>query len=184
MVRKIKQVKRDIDSADGKEREELDHTLERLRVDLNYVLVSGKVHRNIPFLNEPQMQHYPKTEKYISLFPPELRQAPVDIISTTSDDNEQRLKIRSLIQNQMQHGEISKQPENELESGSRATHYAPNHSRRNQREPVRKDDRTSSVAKHITEGDDFFGEDYSENGGEALGVLEMGDSDQNEVSLA
>ncbi|KAG1758709.1 hypothetical protein EDD22DRAFT_909362 [Suillus occidentalis] len=99
LVRRIKQVKRDLTSGQGKEREKLDIELEGLRVDLNYVL------------------HYPKTKKYISLFPPERRQ--IDSVSTTSDDNDQRIAVRALIQDQMRHGKISKQPENELESGSR-----------------------------------------------------------------
>ncbi|KAG1726876.1 uncharacterized protein EDB91DRAFT_1165436 [Suillus paluster] len=146
LVRRIKQVKRDLTSAQGKEREKLEGELEGLRVDLNYVL------------------HYPKTKKYISLFPPERRH--IDSISTTSDDNDQRMTIRALIQDRMQRSEISKQPENELEAGSRTAVDNPDHSRRNEgiESSRRKDDHTSSAAHHIAEGDDFFGEDYPEDG--------------------
>ncbi|OJA14144.1 hypothetical protein AZE42_06726 [Rhizopogon vesiculosus] len=163
LVRKIKQAKRDITSAQGKEKEEIEGVLEGLRVDLNYVL------------------HYPKTKKYISLFPPETRETQVDPISTTSDDNDQRLKVRALIRDQMEHGEISKQPETELEGGSRTAHYTPGHSRKAQGESVRKDAHTSSSAHHVTERDDFFGEDYSEGGSEASDhdAPEMEDSDQD-----
>jgi hypothetical protein len=143
VVRRIKQVKRDLTSAQGKgkERDKLEGELEGLRVDLNYIL------------------HYPRTRKYISLFPPEKRQ--IDTVSTTSDDNNQRITVRDLIRDQMQRGDISKQPENELEGGSRrSVTYAPDHSRRKEGEGSdRKDDQASSAAHRTTEGDDFFGED-------------------------
>jgi hypothetical protein len=80
----------------------------------------------------------------------------------------------------MQHGEISKQPENELESGSRA---ALDHSRRNRGdESSRKVGPTSSVAHPTAERDDFFGEDYSGDGSEASDhdAPEMEDSDWDE----
>ncbi|KAG0700202.1 hypothetical protein DFH29DRAFT_983162 [Suillus ampliporus] len=138
LVRRIKQVKRDLTSAQGKEREKLEGELDDLRVDLNYVL------------------HYPRTKKYISLFPPERRH--VDPISTTSDDNDQRITVRALIRDRMQRGEISKHPENELEGGSRPVIYTPDRSGRN-KESRRKDDHTSLAAHRVAEGDDFFGDD-------------------------
>lgn len=149
LVRRIKQVKRDLTSAQGKEREKLDIELEGLRVDLNYIL------------------HYPKTKKYISLFPPERRQ--IDSVSTTSDDNDQRIAVRALIQDQMRRGEISKQPENELESGSRPVVY---NSHRSEEGSRRKDGPTSLAAHRATEGDDFFGED---------GETEASDASEMEV---
>ncbi|KAG1767482.1 hypothetical protein EV702DRAFT_1146805 [Suillus placidus] len=150
LVRRIKQVKRDLTSAQGKEKTKLEGELESLRVDLNYIL------------------HYPKTRKYISLFPPERRQ--IDTVSTTSDDNDQRITVRALIQDQMQRGEISKQPENELESGSRPVMHTPDHSHRSGEGSHRKDDQTSWAAHRTTEGDDFFGEDGDT---EASGVSEI-----------
>ncbi|KIK34839.1 hypothetical protein CY34DRAFT_97214 [Suillus luteus UH-Slu-Lm8-n1] len=149
LVRRIKQVKRDLTSAQGKEREKLDSELEGLRVDLNYIL------------------HYPKTKKYISLFPPERRQ--IDSVSTNSDDNDQRIAVRALIQDQMRCGEISKQPENELESGSRPVVY---NSHRSEEGSRRKDGPTSLAAHRTTEGDDFFGED---------GETEASDASEMEV---
>ncbi|KAG2127226.1 hypothetical protein DEU56DRAFT_820810 [Suillus clintonianus] len=139
LVRRIKQVKRDLTSGQETKKEKLEGELEGLRVDLNYVL------------------HYPRTKKYISLFPPEKRQG--DAVSTTPDDSDQRITVRALIRDQMQRGEISKQPENELEGGNRPVIYT-DHSRRNEGEGSRrKDDHTRSEAHRITEGDDFFGED-------------------------
>jgi hypothetical protein len=65
----------------------------------------------------------------------------------------------------MQRGEISKQPEDDLEDGSRASRSTANHSGKTEGgDSGRKD--ASSVAEHITERDDFFGEDYSEDGSE------------------
>jgi len=117
------------------------------------------------------IQHYPRTKKYISLFPPESRQAQVDSVSTNSDDNDHRVKVRALVREQMQRGEISKQPENELEGGSRRpANFAPDHSRRNEgREPDKKVDHTSSAAHYTAERDDFFGEDYPEDGSDSEG---------------
>ena len=66
VLRKLAQVKRQLDGEAGEEGREvlgkkewrkLEKRLGELRVDLNYVL------------------HYPKTKKYISLFPPEVRNA-------------------------------------------------------------------------------------------------------------
>jgi hypothetical protein len=114
------------------------------------------------------LQHYPRTKKYISLFPPERRQ--IDSVSTISDDNNQRTTVRALIQDQMRRGEISKQPENELEGGSRPLMYTPDHSRRSEEGSRRKDDQTSLAAHRTTEGDDFFGEDGET---EASGTSEM-----------
>ncbi|KAG1882400.1 hypothetical protein F4604DRAFT_1953434 [Suillus subluteus] len=145
VVRRIKQVKRDLSSAQGKEREKLEGELEGLRVDLNYIL------------------HYPRTKKYISLFPPERRH--IDTVSTNSDDNDQRITVHDLIRDQMQRGKISKQPENELDGGRgsrRPVLYTGlDHSHRNEGEGShRKDDQTSSAAhRTTTKGDDFFGED-------------------------
>lgn len=137
LVRRIKQVKRDLTPAQGEEREKLEGELEGLRVDLNYTL------------------HYPKTKKYISLFPPERRQ--IDTVSTTSDDNDQRITVRALIRDQMQRGEISAQPENELEGGRRPVTYTQGQSRDGEGSR-RKDDQTSLASHRATE-DDFFGED-------------------------
>jgi len=114
------------------------------------------------------LQHYPKTKKYISLFPPERRQ--IDTISTTSDDNDQRVTVRNLIRDQMRRGEISKQPENEVEGGGRPVTYTPDHSHRNGEGSRRKDDQTSLAAHRTTDGDDFFGEDGDT---EASGASEM-----------
>lgn len=112
------------------------------------------------------LQHYPKTKKYISLFPPERRQ--IDTVSTTSDDNDQRIAVRALIRDQMQRGEISTQPENELEGGRRPVTYTPGHSRNG--EGSRRKVNEISLASHRATKDDFFGEDGET---EASGTSEM-----------
>ena len=81
----------------------------------------------------------------------------------------------------MQRGEISRQPEDDLEDGNRASRSTANHSRKNEGgDSGRKD--ASSAVEHITERDDFFGEDNSEGGS---GVSDhdapgMEDSNQDE----
>ncbi|KAF8435159.1 hypothetical protein L210DRAFT_3409515 [Boletus edulis BED1] len=99
VVRKIKQIKRSMAASEAKEEQEkLKSALADMRVDLNYVL------------------YFPKTKKYVSLFPPEVRMsgsaaAPV---AASLDDNEERSRVREMIRQQMARGELSAEPENEL----------------------------------------------------------------------
>ncbi|KAL4079323.1 hypothetical protein J3A83DRAFT_1076389 [Scleroderma citrinum] len=94
VVRKIKQMKRNLAVA---ENNQLESTLFDLRVDLNYIL------------------HYPKTKKYISLFPPEVRNSNVLPAAIKIKDDDERSKIRALICSKMQCGELSMEPELDLE---------------------------------------------------------------------
>lgn len=57
-------------------------------------------------------QHYPKTKKYISLFPPELRKGEAEEPSADAGRDEVRTWIRS----QMDNGELSVEPELHLDS--------------------------------------------------------------------
>lgn len=60
------------------------------------------------------MQNYPKAKKYISLFPPEVRQG--ESIAPASDQtNAEREEIRALIQEQMNNGTLSQEPELNIE---------------------------------------------------------------------
>lgn len=106
VLRRITQVKRDLEAcSDKKEKKGLKKSLFSLRVDLNYIL------------------HYPKTKKYVSLFPPEVRSGdnkPLlsvaseegDNISPTSD--KQREEIRRWIKDRMERNELSGEPELEI----------------------------------------------------------------------
>ena len=113
VVRKIAQVKRELAApvtgeekgkkAD-KERRRLEGRLEELRVDLNYIL------------------HYPKTKKYISLFPPEIRQGGKERDreqvareeKEKSETDRQREEVRKWVREQMEAGALSSEPEVEL----------------------------------------------------------------------
>ncbi|KAA1476950.1 hypothetical protein DENSPDRAFT_758160, partial [Dentipellis sp. KUC8613] len=101
LVRKIKQTKKQLEASDltSKSRKSLEATLFELRVDLNYVT------------------NYPKTEKYISLFPPEVRQGssaePVHAAPSAdkSATDAKREELRDWIRKRMQAGELSAEPE-------------------------------------------------------------------------
>jgi len=142
VVRRINQTKRTIEDSEGKSRRKLESTLADLRVDLNYVL------------------HYPKTKKYVSLFPPEVRQSgsTAEPVEASSDDNEERSRVREMIRQKMEHGELSAEPENELGKLGEES-----------KQPVfRKKAADAPLLKkpHSDDddvaGDDFFGDDDDE----------------------
>ncbi|KAJ7744685.1 hypothetical protein B0H16DRAFT_1559840 [Mycena metata] len=91
VVRKLNQTKKKISAS---ETPELKSALQELRVDLNYIL------------------HYPKTKKYISLFPPELRKGETQEPSVDAG----REEVRAWVRAQMDAGEISAEPELHLDS--------------------------------------------------------------------
>ncbi len=103
ITRRIAQVKKQLEGAtEKKEQRKLEARLEELRVDLNYVL------------------HYPKTKKYISLFPPEVRQGGKDAEQVAREEKEktetdrQREEVRKWVTEQMEAGALSGEPEVEL----------------------------------------------------------------------
>ncbi|KAH9833994.1 uncharacterized protein C8Q71DRAFT_797866 [Rhodofomes roseus] len=181
VTRRIQQVKRQLaedKNAEGeqlgkKERKRLEKKLEELRVDLNYII------------------HYPKLNKYIALFPPELRGEPQahpdpyphthsrskDSESEQNPENEtdaQREEVRTWVREQMAAGEMSAEPEVELHKKDRPTtsHDRPLGAKGNARleeEEKRKATDTKSAA---LEGDAFFGED--------AGSEESGDGGEDE----
>ncbi|KAI0684861.1 hypothetical protein C8T65DRAFT_748451 [Cerioporus squamosus] len=104
--RRIAQVKKHLQLAvapEKKERRKLEVRL-ALRVDLNYVL------------------HYPKTKKYISLFPPEVRQGGKDKDAAQvareekekSETDRQREEVRKWVRKQMEAGALNREPEIEM----------------------------------------------------------------------
>ena len=118
VLRKLAQAKRQLaegqEEGEGgealgkKERRKLEKKVQGLRVDLNYVL------------------HYPKTKKYISLFPPEARKGRDEDGGDDDaevDENEekgkeetdrQREEIRTWVREQMEAGALSSEPEVEV----------------------------------------------------------------------
>ncbi|KAI0828066.1 hypothetical protein BC628DRAFT_1488178 [Trametes gibbosa] len=171
VVRKLLQAKRKLaagveDGADAKEkgmgkkeRKELERRVADLRVDLCYIL------------------HYPKTKKYISLFPPEVRhagagaEASAKDIQDASETDRQREQIRKWMREQMDAGTISWEPEVELEKSERrmgsATNGtgAPTMDAQGKGTTKKADVAKSSTAKAVKSGvadDDFFGADDGE----------------------
>jgi len=109
VVRKLNQAKKRLaltlekEDVDSSSKKEIEDTLTELRVDLNYIM------------------HYPKSKKYISLFPPEVRQASganfkqqTAESTTTAVDKEE---IRTWIRTRMQSGELEVESEMHLDSG-------------------------------------------------------------------
>ncbi|KAF9222465.1 hypothetical protein BS17DRAFT_709061 [Gyrodon lividus] len=139
-VRKINQLKRSLESSEVKETKKLESALADLRVDLNYIL------------------HYPKTRKYVSLFPPEVRRSGAPP-APASDDNDERLKVREMIREQMGRGELSTSPENELGIPGQDDARSKFSRKAAKAAPSKKPSKqTDSVA-----GDDFFGNDEDED---------------------
>jgi len=107
VVRKINKTKRLLeDCSDKAEKKQLKKALFSLRVDLNYIL------------------HYPKSQKYISLFPPEVRQGQPDDLDSDSkgkakttgvdeksETDTRREEIRKWMKEGMERGELSQEPE-------------------------------------------------------------------------
>ncbi|RPD68984.1 hypothetical protein L226DRAFT_540154 [Lentinus tigrinus ALCF2SS1-7] len=105
IARRIAQIAKQLAAdPEKKERRKLEARLQELRVDLNYVL------------------HYPKTKKYISLFPPEVRQGGKDKDKEQvareekekSETDRQREEVRKWVREQMEAGALSAEPEVEL----------------------------------------------------------------------
>ncbi|KAK2463076.1 hypothetical protein APHAL10511_004731 [Amanita phalloides] len=93
VVRKLNQTKKQL--ASGKEEaSELKAALYELRVDLNYIL------------------NYPKTKKYISLFPPEVRRG---VPGSARDETGSRDEIRKWIRERMEAGELAVAAEEKLD---------------------------------------------------------------------
>ncbi|KAI0653307.1 hypothetical protein C8Q70DRAFT_640197 [Cubamyces menziesii] len=160
--RKLAQTKRRLASAgeeeEKEEREKLEARLAELRVDLNYIL------------------HYPKTKKYISLFPPEVRQAQAGqsaaetarAAKEKSDTDKQREEIRTWMRKQMDAGELSWEPEVELEKAerkaARALKATSSMEAQSTQQAKGKGSKTKSMPKKTgIADDDFFGGDDDED---------------------
>jgi rRNA-processing protein Efg1 len=110
VLRKINQTKREIEKSRGDSGAEV--RLYELRVDLNYILVCG-----VAFLiissNFKEPKNYPKTKKYISLFPPEVRNDSAAIASDHGNGGTatEREEVRNTIRERMKKGELNTEPE-------------------------------------------------------------------------
>ncbi|PPQ98359.1 hypothetical protein CVT26_013614 [Gymnopilus dilepis] len=148
VTRKLSRAKKALAAAeDLAEKKKLSSELQDLRVDLNYIL------------------HYPKTKKYISLFPPEVRKGEKISASSQADTektNKDREELREWIREQMEKGDLPAEPELEL-SATPGKPRAQNYSQKRTTAPpiAGEKDRTADV-----EEDEFFGDDDEEDGDE------------------
>ncbi|KAF9478109.1 hypothetical protein BDN70DRAFT_880368 [Pholiota conissans] len=143
VTRKLKQAKKSLEATtSSSDKKKHSSELYNLRVDLNYIL------------------HYPKTKKYVSLFPPEVRageeqsQASIDETTKTNADREE---VRKWIREQMENGDLPSEPELDLSqhaAGARA-----------QKWPQGKAPAAPTVSKMADDAqeDEFFGEDDEES---------------------
>jgi hypothetical protein len=102
-------------------------------------------------------QHYPKTKKYISLFPPEVRagEEPSEAsLAETTKTNADREEVRKWIREQMKSGDLPSEPELELSQHGSG-------SARVQKWPQGAAPSAPSAGAKQTDDvqDDFFGED-------------------------
>jgi hypothetical protein len=117
LLRKIRQTKRRLEDEEisSKVRKALKAELFDLRVDLNYVMVRFSNAILSAFFVSTLFQNYPKLEKYISLYPPEVRSGedatPVHSDTGPSVTNEKREKLREWVRGMMRAGEMSNEPE-------------------------------------------------------------------------
>lgn len=130
-------------------------------------------------------QHYPRTHKYVSLFPPEVRQDPdggkgkakaVDPSETAKTDS-QREEVRTLIREQMTRGELSSEPELE-QTEDQTQHQAPRS--RSTLKSSQNGSKAEPPAKLAGVQDDaFFGDDSDNEDGSEGGEDEDEDMDDS-----
>ncbi|KAF9463532.1 hypothetical protein BDZ94DRAFT_1192598 [Collybia nuda] len=152
VIRKLNQAKKHLGDADEDSRSEFEAAITELRVDLNYIL------------------HYPKTKKYISLFPPEVRlgegksmSRPVD--GETAKTGQAREEVRSWIRSRMESGELPTDPELHLDTRGSSGNISSrgeergDHNKRSMTEPAKAPD----TGGGDMEEDAFFGDDDEES---------------------
>jgi len=177
VVRKISQTKKKLSAKDlnSRLRRELETALLNLRVDLNYIL------------------HYPKLQKYISLFPPEVRHGETpqpELEEEKAKTDTRRAELRASIRKKMEEMQLSREPELEMDSDSRRGGRSDHDGSKRSDGPVSVGGRGKKGGNSETETkaakamhDDFFGEDESgeENDDVSTGEQESGvDSEDDE----
>ncbi|PBK88521.1 hypothetical protein ARMGADRAFT_937084 [Armillaria gallica] len=140
VLRKVNQAKKKLSSTPQNEKKALESSLFDARADLNYIL------------------HYPKTKKYISLFPPEIRHPETQSNSTdSSETNAQRQQIKDQIRQQMLNGELPLEPELHLSTDTDTL---------TKKRVAKPSKLTSSVpVADAEQDDDFFGDDDDDDEG-------------------
>ena len=156
VTRKLKQAKARLESASGSEKEAIASEVSALRVDLNYTLVRSQSFFLGYHLTAYTWKHYPRSQKYISLFPPEIRKgtiAPSQAEAATTA--KAREEIRSWIQLCMGKGELSVEPELHMDSrnDARQVMESSNRASRKQKNGLKN---SSRPVGDLVEDDAFF----------------------------
>lgn len=111
-------------------------------------------------------QHYPKTKRYISLFPPEVRQGEPTPAPESSETNQQREETLNWVREQMRSGRLPAEPEMESTNDVRSTH--PSRTYTSADNPKTKKANLNGETRSESSKDDFFasdGEDGSDSEG-------------------
>lgn len=134
LVRKIAQTKKSISSSSipAEEISALRESLFAHRVDLNYVL------------------HYPKTQKYIALFP-----STTSTEETQGATNQARDELRARVREAMEKGEMDQEPELTMNKGKVGMGLE-------SEETKNKKQGSKQEEKSATTKDEFFGDDDDE----------------------
>ena len=107
------------------------------------------------------VQHYPKTKKYISLFPPEVRKGEKPSAASLAEakkTNADREEVRAWIREQMKQGQLPTEPEHETLSKAKTGKT------QSQKWPQVGGSATLTTRAaevETVDADDFFGEDDS-----------------------
>lgn len=110
------------------------------------------------------MQHYPKTKKYISLFPPEVRKGEKPSAASLAEakkTNADREKVRAWIREQMKQEQLPTEPEHEILSNSKAKTAKAQSQKWPQVGSATLMTRAVEMETVDVQDDDFFGEDDS-----------------------
>ncbi|KAJ7252432.1 hypothetical protein B0H12DRAFT_1118245 [Mycena haematopus] len=136
VIRKLNQAKKKVSASDTPE---LQSALQELRIDLNYIL------------------HYPKTKKYSSLFPPELRKGETQELAVDAG----REVVRAWVRSQMESGELSAEPELHLDArgSDRAVDWG------GEKRPKKNSTAQPEMDADVdSDGDEFFENDDEDEG--------------------
>lgn len=98
-------------------------------------------------------------KKYISLFPPEVRGSNGLLSAPVKEDDGERSQVRTLIRSRMERGELSLEPENELE---RPDWERKSRSRHGTNPSDHSSSKKSSIPAQDASEDEFFGNDDEE----------------------
>lgn len=109
------------------------------------------------------MKHYPKLKKYISLFPPEVRNdraVSAQSLAEVQKASAEREEIRTWIREEMERGELPAEPENTV--GVQDRTRTPKWPSTSENSKVKSGKLKATSTEDPEQEDEFFGEDFDE----------------------